>query len=465
MPRPPRPQTGLFVIGLGTIAAPLDTAVNIAMPSITAAFALALEDIRWIVIAYVLTYSSLMLVFGRLGDLLGYRPIFQLGLLVSALGFAACAAAPTYPLVLLGRVLQGIGTALALSCGPALATSLFDEGERARALAFYAGATAVGSALGPLAGGLLVERWGWSAVFAFRVPVVALALALSWRLPGVERRGSMRGFDAIGAALLVSWMSALLLGLAVLPAGLGPLLPLGLGLVALVLLAAFLVHETSSPQPLIRLGLFRNVDFAVMNAASIAVHFAAFAILILVPYYLVRTAGLEATAGGAMLALGALGTVAGSWATGRLARRISTGRLALAGIVLAIAGLGSVAAWTEAAPMAVIALSLLAQGFGLGLFQVAYADFVTATLPVADRGVAGSLTMVTRTIGVVAGATGLSAALTHFEAAALAAGAGAAEAFLAGFRTTFIAVAAALAGLLALSLAHPRVWLGPGNRQ
>jgi MFS family permease len=455
---------GLLVVGLGTIAAPLDTAVNIAMPSITAAFGLALEDIRWIVIAYVLTYSSLMMVFGRIGDLVGYRPIFQLGLVVSALGFLACASAPTYHLVLLGRVLQGIGAALALSCGPALATSLLDERERARALGFYAGATAAGAALGPLLGGLLVERWGWSAVFWFRVPVVALALALSWQLPGVQRqksmRGSMRGFDAVGAALLVLWMSALLLGVAVLPAGLGVLLPLGLGLASLALLAAFLVHEANCQQPLIRPGLFRDADFAVMNAASIAVHLAAFGILILVPYYLVRAAGLDATAGGVMLALGAVGTVAGSWAGGRLARRVRTGRLALAGIVLGIAGLGSVAAWTPATPMAGLALSLLAQGVGLGLFQVAYADFVTATLPVADRGVAGSLTMVTRTIGVVVGATALSAALTHFEAAAHAAGAGPAEAFLAGFRATFLAVAAGLAGLLVLSLLRPRVWLG-----
>ena len=89
MPRSRRPQLGLLVVGLGTIPAPLDTAVNIAMPSITTAFALPLQDIRWIVVAYVLTYASLMLVFGRLGDLFGYRTIFQLGLLVSALGFIA----------------------------------------------------------------------------------------------------------------------------------------------------------------------------------------------------------------------------------------------------------------------------------------------------------------------------------------------------------------------------------------
>ena len=106
-----------------------------------------------------------------------------------------------------------------------------------------------------------------------------------------------------------------------------------------------------------------------------------------------------------------------------------------------------------------MALSLLLQGIGVGLFQVAYTDLVTATLPLEDRGVAGSLTMVTRTIGMVGGATGLSAAFRHFEAAALSAGASAADAFLAGFQSTFLCAALGLALCLALSLLRPRIWL------
>jgi MFS family permease len=460
MPRPSRPKIGLLVVGLGTIAAPLDTAVNIAMPSITSAFSLALQDIRWVVIAYVLTYASLMLVFGRLGDLLGYRRIFRLGLTVSALGFLACAVASTYGLVLIGRVLQGIGIALTLSCGPALATSLFDEAARVRVLSFYAGIMAVGAALGPVIGGLLIERWGWAAVFAFRVPLVLVALALSWLIPASPRRGSAAGFDAVGAALLVVWMSALLFGVAVLAGPFGLLVPLGSLCLALIVFAAFLSHQNRASRPLIRLAPFRNLDFAIMNGASIAVNFAAFGVLILVPYYLVRTAGLQGVTGGAVLALGACGTVIGSWLAGRVARHAPVGRLALLGIVFVIGGLSAVAMWGRDTPLPGLGLALFVQGFGLGLFQVAYADFVTATLPVAERGVAGSLTMVTRTIGVVAGATGLSTGSAFLEAAALAAGANAADAFLAGFRQTFLYATAVLAVLLALSLLRPRVWFG-----
>jgi MFS family permease len=456
MARLQRPRVGLFVVGLGTLAAPLDTAVNIAFPSITRAFDIPLEDIRWIVIAYTLVYASLMLVFGKLGDLAGYRRIFQLGLLVSAVGFAACSLAATYPLLLLGRMLQGIGIALTLSCGPALVTSLFDESQRARALGFYTAITAAGAALGPLVGGMLIARWGWTAVFAFRVPLALLALALSWLIPATPVAGSVRSFDAIGAALLVSWISSLLLALALLATPMGKLAPLLLLLVSLLGFALFVIRERRSPQQLIQLSLFRNVDFTIMNAASIAVNFAAFGVLILVPYYLVRIGGFAVAAGGAVLALGAVGTVIGSWLAGRLAKRAP---LALMGVVLLIAALCTIAVWTPATARASMGLSLLAQGVGVGLFQVAYTDFVAATLPVANRGVAGSLTILTRTIGVVAGVSGLSAAYAHFEAAALASGAAHKDAFLAGFQSTFLYVALALALCLALSMARPRTWI------
>lgn len=458
MTRPPRLPIGLLVVGLGTLLAPFDTAVNIAFPSITRAFELSLEDIRWVVIAYVLTYASLMLACGRLGDLVGYRPIFQLGLSLSLLGLVACSMAPNYALLLVGRLLQGIGIALTLSCGPALVTSLMDESERTRALAFYAGVIAIGGALGPIVGGVLVARWGWPAVFWFRVPIAILALALSPLIAAAPKRRSMRDFDGAGAVLLVVWMSALLLASAFLPGPLGPAVP---GILLLLSLAAFwwfCVHELRYPQPLIRLSMFGNLRFALLNAINILANFAAFGVLILVPYYVVRIAGLDASAGGAVLAMSAVGTVVGSWLAGRLSQRLPIGSLALAGLLLHVAGLCAISVWTQATSLAVVAGTLFAQGVGIGLFQVGYSDYVTGALPAQDRGVAGSLTMVTRTIGVVLAATGLSAAFTHFQAIAQLSQAPPAEAFLAGFQSTFRCVAVGLAVAVALSLVHPRNW-------
>jgi MFS family permease len=457
MSRPLAAQLGMLVVGLGTLVAPLDTAVNIAFPSITQAFALSLQDIRWLVIAYVLTYASLMLACGRLGDLVGYRPIFQLGLLLSALGLLICAAAPSYGLLLFGRVLQGVGVALTVSCGPALVTSLLDESERARALAFYAGVIAIGSALGPIVGGLLVGRWGWAAVFWFRVPIAILALALSGRL-AAPRQSSLAEFDGTGAILLVVWLSALLLALAFAPGPYAAMFPWGLLLLAAVAFCAFCLHETRDPQPLIRLSLFSDSSFTLLNGLNVLANCAAFSVLLLVPYYLLRITGLSASAGGAVLAVSALGTVAGSWLAGRVSRRLPLGALALTGFVLNLVGLWGISTWTLATALAVIVTALFVQGVGIGLFQVAYSDHVTGSLPIQDRGVAGSLTMLTRTIGVVLGATGLAAAFAHFEGLARQSMAPATEAFLAGFQATFRGVAVGLAVALALSLIKPRTW-------
>jgi predicted MFS family arabinose efflux permease len=291
------------------------------------------------------------------------------------------------------------------------------------------------------------------------VPLALLALALSWLIAAAPKKSApARSFDAIGAGLLVAWMSALLLSLALRRGGLDPTVPRGLALLGLLAFVAFLVREARCPQPLIRLSLFRDLDFAIFNAASIAVNLAAFGVLLLVPYYLLRIASLDVASGGAVLALGAAGTMLGAWVAGRLAGRVPMGRLAFAGIAINVAGLWTIATWTQASPLATVGVSLLVQGVGVGLFQVGYTDYVARTLPLDDRGVAGSLAMITRTIGIVLGATILSEAFTRFEAEALASETAAAAAFLFGFQSTFRYTAIGLALYLAFSLLSARAW-------
>ena len=206
-----RPALGLAIVGLGASLAPLDIAVNVALPAITAHFRLALGDVQWLVICYVLVYGSLMLVCGKLGDLFGHRLIFRTGLLVSAVGCAACAAAPSWPLFLWARAGQGVGTALAISCTTALAVSLYPPAQRLRALALFSMTVSLASAIGPFLGGILVELWGWPAVYWVRVPIALGTLALSGLLPAPQ--ADKRPFDFAGGALVAATMSCFLLAL------------------------------------------------------------------------------------------------------------------------------------------------------------------------------------------------------------------------------------------------------------
>jgi EmrB/QacA subfamily drug resistance transporter len=438
-----RSLAALLVVCLGTLSAPLDSAVNIAFPSITAAFGLEQAGIRWVIIAYVLTYASLTLAFGKLGDLLGYRRVFVTGLVISTAGYAACALAPEFAALLAGRVLQGIGAALTWSCAPALATSLYPESERTRVLGFYSAAIAVGAALGPLAGGALVERFGWPVVFWGRLPLVISAFALAWLIPAAVAAPSRRPFDWTGALLLVAWLSALLLAAARPEFPHAEIIAVALIVLGAGALWAFLAHESRHPDPIIRPSLFRDRSFLVVNLASVVVNLAGFSVMLLVPFHLARTAGLEAGLGGLVLGANASGVVIGSWAAGRLSARFGHNALALAGTGISIAGLALVSTWTRTSPAVVMAMCLSAQGLGLGLFQVAYSDRVLATLPQADRGVAGSLTLVTRTLGIIGAAAGLSALSRHLEVRAVSAGV--AEPALTAFQQTFAFVAGGLA--------------------
>src|SRR5215468_4955630 len=183
---PPHSSAGLLhakpwqvaMIGLGTAATQLDTSVNIAFPAITRGFDLAIGDIQWVVICYVLTYASLLLVLGRIGDTVGHALVFRIGLICSAAGLLLVACAPNYAAMLAFRCLQGVGAALVLSCGAALVTSLYGEERRSQALGIYTMMLSLGLMLGPLLGGALTSAWDWPSVFWFRIPIALAALLL-----------------------------------------------------------------------------------------------------------------------------------------------------------------------------------------------------------------------------------------------------------------------------------------------
>ena len=189
------PLFGLLTIGLGASIAPMDFAVNVAFPAITAAFTLDVQSIRWVVICYVITYASLMLAFGKLGDIVGHRRVFHAGLLTGILAFAACGLASTYSWLLAARVLQGISTALVLSCAPALVVAVCGEHRRTWALSRYAMISAVAGIAGPVIGGVVIHWLGWAGAFWFRLPIALLALGLLSRMPALPVQAGEKGAD------------------------------------------------------------------------------------------------------------------------------------------------------------------------------------------------------------------------------------------------------------------------------
>jgi MFS family permease len=442
-PASPGVVAGIFVVLLGTLPVPLDSAVNVAFPAITGHFALPIPLIQWIVISYTLTTASLMLVFGRIADLFGYRRVFVIGCGWSAVAFVLCAAAPDYRWLLAARVVQGIGAGLVLSCGPALITLLFPEQRRARALGMYTLGFGLGGALGPVLGGLLVARFGWSAVFWARAPLALCGGLAGFALPATPRRAGGERFDLPGAALLVAAIAALVLALNRFRT---PALALAATAVAALAAGWFVRREGRVRHPILDLRPFRDPAFALAILANGLVNLAGFAVLLLVPFALARLPWLGTAAGGLLLAASPAGVMLGGPLAGRLAGWASPAALMPAAALLLAAGLGTIALGAAEVPLLVAAM--LAQGVGMGAFQVACFDVVTGAIPLRDRGVAGSLGMLTRTLGLVSGATVLMSVFQTVRDAGLRHGLAAGAAFGAGFRVAFLA-AAGLALLVA----------------
>ena len=458
---PPGAAWGVFAVLLGTLVVPLDSAVNVDFPSITRHFDLPIPLIQWIVISYTLTTASLMLVFGRAADMLGYRRIFLAGCAWNAIAFVLCAVAPSYAWLLAARVLQGIGAGLVLSCGPALITALYPEAQRARALGVYTLGFGLGGALGPAFGGLLAARFGWSAVFWARVPIAALGGLAGLALPAVPHRGRGERFDLAGAALLVLAIGALLLALNRFRT---PVLALPTAAGAALALAAFIRREGRVRHPMLDLRPFRDPGFARANLANALMNLAAFAVLLLVPFALARLPGFSTAADGLLLAVSPAGVMLGGPLAGRLALRVPPAVLMTASAGLIAAGLACIAGsgLDPAVPtLDMLTLGMLAQGVGLGMFQVAYFDVVTGAIPLRDRGVAGSLGMLTRTLGLVAGATVLMSVFQTVHDRALQQGAGNEVAFWLGFHTTFLFAAALPALLVVVDLVRWRTGRQP----
>ena len=454
-PMTPRQVLRLVLVGLGTSVVPLDTAVNIAFPEITGSFALPVEMIQWVVICYVLTYSSLMLAFGRVGDIWGHGRVFRIGLLWSSVAYLLCAAAPNFGWLLFCRFLQGIGASLIVSCAPALVTGMFPEGRRSRAVGMFTLMYAIGSAAGPLLGGLLVQFWGWPSVFWFRAPLALIALLFPAETQATSRPAVREPVDIVGAILLALGISTLLLTLNRVQHLQGQkFLAVVLLVTAATCLIGFFYWERRVAQPIVNLGLFRAGGFAGLNIASVLIYLTSFSVLLLGPYYLVRLTGLSSIIAGGVLGASFVGSLVASPLAGWAVERVPAGRVAALGASLCAVGLVLIGGWQPGSAGQAITImgTLVLQGFGVGLFQVAYMDIVMRALPRHHRGVAGSIAMLSRSVGVVTGATLLTLVFHTIEAARLAGGDMPAASFLTGFRATFwsAGAVAGLAGLLAL---------------
>lgn len=413
------PRAIITLASLSGLLASLDTSVNIAFPAISTAFQVDVSLIQWIVVSYVLTYASLLLGCGRVADLLGHGRVLLWGLTGSALAFLACGLAPSFSWLLAARVLQGISVALMLAAAPALVTLTVPSDMRGRALGLFQMGAAMGFALGPLLGGILVDTLNWRAVYLFRVFPAAFLIFLAVRhpIPITKSARETQGFDFLGIVTLACSVAGILLALNR-SRDLGWTSPFVL---ALLLgsggcFAGFLATENRARAPIIDLSLFRHSAFALANLLNVLANCAMFAIWLLVPYYLVNILGYPATTSGLLLMACPLTTALTAPLVGRLVDKLGTSKLSTVGLGLEAAGLWGVSRLEASTPTLQVLTVLGIVGLGLGVFQVPNMSFVMGAISREQQGVAGGISQMMRTLGVVLGVTGASVLFDDYRA-------------------------------------------------
>ncbi|MGI4720718.1 MAG: MFS transporter [Janthinobacterium lividum] len=341
------PPLALAALSLSTLLAALGTSIaNVGLPALSAHFAAPYARIQWIVLAYLLASTAVALAAGRLGDRYGRRRVLLGGIALFGAASLACGLAPSLPWLVAARGVQGIGAAAMLALTLPFVADTLPEGRSGRAIGLLGTVSAAGTALGPVLGGAVLGGFGWRALFLALAPLGVLAFVLAWRsLPAGHSRAAGRG-----EPMARPW---------------GPLLA---------------------------------------NGAMTAV---VMATLVIGPFHLTRTLGLDSAAVGLAMACGPLAAALAGVPAGRAVDRHGAGPVARAGLACAAAGAALLACLPAAAGIAGYVVPLAALSTGYALFQAANSNALMAACEARQRGAVSGLLALSRNLGLIAGASAM----------------------------------------------------------
>jgi EmrB/QacA subfamily drug resistance transporter len=332
--------TGRWVLAASVLGSSLSfidgAVVNVALPILQRELGATVSSAQWIVEAYQLFLSSLVLLGGALADRYGRRRIFVLGTLLFAASSLACGIAPNVSTLIAARAVQGLGGSLLVPASLGMLGAAFPESERGRAVGTWSALTAIATAIGPAIGGWLVQAISWRAVFLINLPISAAVVWVAIRKVPESRNPSARGLDTTGAALATVGLGALVYGLIEAPA-VGWSHPRAWAPVAggLALLVAFVVVELRSKNPMVPLDLFRSRTFSAVNALTLFMYAALAALFFFLPFWLIQAHGYTPAASGASLLPLVIVMASLSRLSGRVADRIGPRIPLIAGPLIA----------------------------------------------------------------------------------------------------------------------------------
>jgi EmrB/QacA subfamily drug resistance transporter len=352
----------------------------------------------------MLTQATLTLGFGRLGDMVGKKPIFTTGFVVFTTGSVLAGLSPTIGWLIAARVVQAVGAAMIFALGFAITTEAFPPTERGRALGINGTMVSLGIMAGPIVGGLIIEATDWRWIFFVNLPIGIIGTITAVRfIPNTKPRGGQR-FDFAGAVAFFFGLLGFLLGLTLgQEAGFTAPAVLGLLAVSIISFVAFVAIEHRVDQPMLDLTLFRRQDLSVNLVTGFVAFFAISGLLLLAPFYLTDVVGLSPSEIG--LVLGAIPITMGIIAplSGSLSDRIGTRSVTVTGLAIMTAGYVLAAGLLDGVALLGIIVVGLIIGLGMGVFQSPNNSAILGSVPPDRLGVTSGVLAISRMTGTVTG--------------------------------------------------------------
>jgi EmrB/QacA subfamily drug resistance transporter len=446
--------TALVVLCIGMLMIVLDaTIVNVALPKIQTDLGFSQSSLAWVVNAYLIAFGGLLLLAGRLGDLLGRRDVFLFGLTLFTVASLACGLAQSQEILVAARFIQGIGGALTSAVILGMIVTMFPEpGEQAKAIGVYSFVASAGGSIGLLAGGAITEVINWHWIFFVNLPIaIGTGMAALRVLTRDRGLGLSNGVDVPGAFLLVA---SLMVGVYTIVEatdfGWGSAHTLGFGAGAVALLVGFVLREQRAANPLVPLGIFRSRNLSGANAVQALMVAGMFGVFFLGALYLQQVLGFDSLEVGlGFLPLTALIGILSLGFSAKLNMRFGPRATLLPGLVFVGAGLALLSQisvggsyWSEVLPAMVLV------GTGAGLSFPSVMTLAMGGVAPEEAGLASGLVNTTLQVGGAIGLAVLATLSSSRTASALAGGDSQAQALTSGYRLAFIVGA----GLLALAV-------------
>ncbi|MNF64196.1 Multidrug resistance protein stp [compost metagenome] len=401
-----RSERGALVcLSLSMLLSSLGTSIaNVGLPTLAEAFSASFQHVQWVLLAYLLAITALIVSVGRLGDVVGRRRLLLMGVTLFTVASVLCALAPTLWLLIAARTLQGAGAAIMMAMTMALVGEAVPKARMGRAMGVLGTMSAIGTSLGPTLGGLLIANSGWPAIFLINVPLGVLAIGLAFRFLPNDHHEKRADFDVLGTLVLALTLLAYAL---VMTLGRGRFDPLNMTLllVAVFGFGLFVFIERKAESPLVQLTLLRNLPLSAGFAMSALVTSVVMATLVVGPFYLTGALALDAVGAGLVMSTGPLIAALVGIPAGRCVDRWGAHRSAMCGLMTMLIGACSLPAVPMGfgVPGYVVPLAVVTAGYAL--FQAANNTAVMADVTPQQRGVISGLLGLSRNLGLITGAS------------------------------------------------------------